>query len=358
VVPWKNAESNLTEYTHQFNYIYPTSDGPVPSIGWEGIREGIDDYRYIYTLEKTIEKAKQTKSALKLVKESENLLNLIRDSVHYDNLRKERSRAAARAGEIRDFDRQAPEPALKPTDYDRFRYQIAQHIIKLNEVMGIRFKPTAAKLNRTKPHPATSSLVTPLASSTAGNNAREDLWDNCEDIEQPAPIYAQPRWNPNAYVDFRIGQITVNTDEKSEGKGSIHWVVTKNEVDEKEKKLPKYGLVALHKLYGQSWENISELVFDIKIENPNHPPISCMLIGSKAANLFLLDRGQVTNGWKEIRWDMREADIGTSEQYGKLMNYFRLWTSPEAFKEGEVLDVYLDNFRLVTQDSPKDLTNE
>jgi len=40
------------------------------------------------------------------------------------------------------------------------------------------------------------------------------------------------------------------------------------------------------------------------------------------------------------------------------MNYFRLWTSPEAFKEGEILDVYLDNFRLVTQDSPKDLTKE
>ncbi|MCX7706184.1 MAG: DUF4091 domain-containing protein [bacterium] len=44
----------------QQNLVYRTATGIIDTIQWEGYREGIDDLRYIATLEKLIEKAKKT----------------------------------------------------------------------------------------------------------------------------------------------------------------------------------------------------------------------------------------------------------------------------------------------------------
>ncbi|RKY36125.1 MAG: hypothetical protein DRP78_04410 [Candidatus Omnitrophota bacterium] len=40
-------------------YTYPSFDGPIPTIGWEGIREGIDDARYVRTLKSLISEARK-----------------------------------------------------------------------------------------------------------------------------------------------------------------------------------------------------------------------------------------------------------------------------------------------------------
>ncbi len=45
------------------NFSYPTVNGIVGTIQWEGFREGVDDVRYITTLEKAIEKAGDTEPA-------------------------------------------------------------------------------------------------------------------------------------------------------------------------------------------------------------------------------------------------------------------------------------------------------
>jgi len=41
------------------NFVYPTADGVIDTIQWEGYREGIDDLRYLATLRKAIEKAEK-----------------------------------------------------------------------------------------------------------------------------------------------------------------------------------------------------------------------------------------------------------------------------------------------------------
>ena len=41
-------------------WVWPTVDGPLPSPGWEGTREGIEDKKYIYTLTTLIDKARET----------------------------------------------------------------------------------------------------------------------------------------------------------------------------------------------------------------------------------------------------------------------------------------------------------
>ena len=55
----------------QHNFVYPTADGVLDTIQWEGYREGIDDLRYWATLRKLIEKSRPTQA----VKEAQEFLD-------------------------------------------------------------------------------------------------------------------------------------------------------------------------------------------------------------------------------------------------------------------------------------------
>ena len=41
-------------------YVYPVADGPLPSVMWEAVRAGIDDYRYLHLLAQEIAQAKRS----------------------------------------------------------------------------------------------------------------------------------------------------------------------------------------------------------------------------------------------------------------------------------------------------------
>ena len=56
---------------------YPGPDGPLPTQRWEAVREGIDDGRYLYTLEARIAEAKKTGAAKEAVAAGEALLKEI-----------------------------------------------------------------------------------------------------------------------------------------------------------------------------------------------------------------------------------------------------------------------------------------
>ena len=43
----------------QHNFVYPTVDGVIGTIQWEGYREGIDDLRYLRTLRNAVESAQK-----------------------------------------------------------------------------------------------------------------------------------------------------------------------------------------------------------------------------------------------------------------------------------------------------------
>jgi len=51
--PYNCLDSTSTDHC----VAYPTPQGPIPSIGWEGQRAGIDDYKYVRMLEWAIEQA-------------------------------------------------------------------------------------------------------------------------------------------------------------------------------------------------------------------------------------------------------------------------------------------------------------
>jgi hypothetical protein len=60
---------------------YPGPNGPIPTQRWEAIREGIDDGRYIYTLEARIAEAKKTGAMKEAVAAGEALLKEIWEAV-------------------------------------------------------------------------------------------------------------------------------------------------------------------------------------------------------------------------------------------------------------------------------------
>lgn len=168
----------------------------------------------------------------------------------------------------------------------------------------------------------------------------EFLWDGCEAITAT--------WNPEVFKDVHVGTVSIDNKEKVEGEGSIHWVVTEEEIRKSLEE--KKGMVAIHKSYRNDWSPYIELKFSVKCENPNGPDIFVQLQGAyeKPPGINILKRGEVTNGWKEISWDLT-SHVWKESQYGKIMNYFRIYTSPSWYEKALPIDIYIDNIRLVTK---------
>ena len=120
--------------------MFPAPDGPVPSLGHVGRREGIDDYRYLYTLKQLIEKSTDSSNPsvrnasqaaagfLKSISERISM-NPWREEVYpYKELQKQNL-----VMELGDW---LPDKQIKPEDYNNIRREIVQWIIKLQILSG------------------------------------------------------------------------------------------------------------------------------------------------------------------------------------------------------------------------------
>jgi hypothetical protein len=101
-------------------YAYPDPERnyapTIPTLRWEGVREGIDDLRYLYTLEQAMETAQGDPAKAEAVAAAQALLDSLRA----------------------DLDRYGPEARgiiayFEPEDYRRYRWEIAQAILRLEE---------------------------------------------------------------------------------------------------------------------------------------------------------------------------------------------------------------------------------
>ena len=77
--PWNDFD-HLSYRDHFF--VYPTINGFVETIAWEGMREAVDDTRYITTLEKCIATAKGQK---KMIKQAKNYLSALKKNASLRN---------------------------------------------------------------------------------------------------------------------------------------------------------------------------------------------------------------------------------------------------------------------------------
>jgi len=71
------------------NFTYPTVDGVIDTIAWEGFREAVDDLRYVAALQKEIERAKLIDGKRELALEAENFLKDLDVNEDLDKIREE-----------------------------------------------------------------------------------------------------------------------------------------------------------------------------------------------------------------------------------------------------------------------------
>ncbi|MFA6715543.1 MAG: hypothetical protein WCS27_09210 [Victivallaceae bacterium] len=102
---WKRGEDGVCDYVYQHSsgdnyndfdkvyrelgHTYPTVNGVIDTVQWEGFREGIDDIRYLSTLLKTIEKAKKRTATLKKAQAAEHWLKKLNIEGNLDVVRRQ-----------------------------------------------------------------------------------------------------------------------------------------------------------------------------------------------------------------------------------------------------------------------------
>ena len=350
---WRDSEEDLVDHTHWFNFVYPKSDELIPTIGWEAVREGVDDARYLVALETAVRKAVEVGVDAEAIGRAQAALDAVRAAVHVDNLGIERTRCKQVTEEtgrprVRDFERRPPEPDLSPANYDRMRYDVAMQLVSMVDALrakGVEIDFSDPAPGQEPPPPPPLAIQQVITHPTGDDGS---LLEACEDLTKTNTTFAQKHWDPKGTQPSRIGDISVSKDEKVQGEGSVHWVVTREHLDNKLKDLPGMSVIALDYLYGRQWGPIAEVRFHIKCENPNHPPLYVMLNATGASPVKkILDRGETTDGWREVVWDVKDADIGVSEQWGKIVWLFRWYAQTNAFEAGDTIDLYLDNIRLI-----------
>jgi len=118
------------------SYVYPTKDDLIPSIGWEAVREGIDDYRYLITLKRLADKARAAGKA-ELVAGADQIFADVKQMVTMDNYGKMYHKAAESDIELATaYQRPRVEPDLPIEAYDRMRLRVAGEIEKLSAALS------------------------------------------------------------------------------------------------------------------------------------------------------------------------------------------------------------------------------
>jgi hypothetical protein len=118
-VPFQNPTYEEPWYV---NYVLPTAEGNLPTLGWEGRREGIDDYRYLQTLRAAMDAAKPKQR--QIVAAAQKFL----DSAAKRLVAPKRPLPASNSDRNYGL---VMHPGIGPEDYDAIRAQAAEFIIKL-----------------------------------------------------------------------------------------------------------------------------------------------------------------------------------------------------------------------------------
>jgi len=105
-------------------WVFPGADGPLPSIGWEAMREGIEDEKYIFTLTARIQQAETSGD--------ENLEGLAEDARRYlAGIYAKVDTSPRTSNKVFPISRAAGK--LKAEFFDQFRGEIARYLKGLQD---------------------------------------------------------------------------------------------------------------------------------------------------------------------------------------------------------------------------------
>jgi hypothetical protein len=118
------------------SYVYPTEDDLIPTIGWEAVREGIDDYRYLSTLKRLADKARAA-GKKQLVRRADKIFAEVKKMVTMDNYGAAYHKAMVSGVALATaYQRPRVEPQLSIESYDRMRLKVARAIADIATVLA------------------------------------------------------------------------------------------------------------------------------------------------------------------------------------------------------------------------------
>ena len=104
----------------KLSYVYPAEDELIPTVGWEAVREGIDDYRYLATLKRQAQRAAEA-GRDDLAQGAEAVFAQARAMVTMDNYGRAFLQVRGGDGEASAYHRPRVEPDLPLGAYDALR---------------------------------------------------------------------------------------------------------------------------------------------------------------------------------------------------------------------------------------------
>jgi hypothetical protein len=333
LIPWHWAwvmESN------QFDYLRSKRSGcgqriddngeVIPSVYWENFREGIDDNRYIYTLQQAIWERENTdnKELLKLVREAKSVLQKLWDDIH---VQEKYLNTGMWASE----------------EFNARRWQLAQYIIKLQAFPASRKGVSPSVLVDTHSTKKTTNESVIDREIKRGNVVIEDLSKSFENWNNQTPE----------------GKITLKeTNEKNEAQ-SLLWNV-KVDYSKGEKGYP-IGWPIINCFYhpGLDFTRYNYLKYRIKTnsnrdENADDKTLLGFTMRSDKMYEKTKDIGGVQNVWIPIVFDLQEMikETARGDKPWKKVDMLQLYIAEKDYKDKTKISFEIGTLQLIRIKNP------
>ncbi len=130
---WQKALKNLSATELHYAFVCPTADDLIPTIGWEAVREGIDDHRYLATLRQAIERCRKG-GRPKAAATGQGVLDAVTSEITLTGYRAGILGGKASPHRLgTHYDRVSPQRDLPKAGYNRWRRRLADAIIALQQ---------------------------------------------------------------------------------------------------------------------------------------------------------------------------------------------------------------------------------
>jgi len=132
---WDAALEDVVNTELHYSFVRPTPDDLVPTIGWEAVREGVDDHRYLTTVSQLIERAR----ARGLSNDSKRARRVLEQWIARIDIKGHQARAqrglATKRRMGNHYDRSTGPDQEAAVDYGRFRRELADEILRLQRAL-------------------------------------------------------------------------------------------------------------------------------------------------------------------------------------------------------------------------------
>jgi len=130
---WDAVLKDVVNTELHYSFVRPTPGDLVPTIGWEAVREGVDDHRYLTTLSNLIGRALK-KGLSEDARRAERVLQELTDKIDTNGHRVRNQRGEATGRRLGGhYDRTPVSGGRGGGDYGQFRRRLAGEIIRLRQ---------------------------------------------------------------------------------------------------------------------------------------------------------------------------------------------------------------------------------